>query len=312
MTPELTLPGANLPGDSTGSTADVLGLTLAGAGDVNGDGIDDLLIGSQGSSAHVVFGTANFVADSIVDVSFREQGFNITSGGNISPQVAGAGDVNGDGLKDLLIGGVSGAYVVFGKKNSLSVDLVDVSSGIGGFFIVGEVGEVSAVGDVNADGFDDVIFASPETGYVVFGKADTNVVQLDNLGGRGFAIEGVVGGFPSVSVESLARGEAGGIFLAGASGGSRRTKVAMLGDINQDGLADILLGAPYASAFVGRAYVLYGLTRTLTVIGNAGDRLGVDLAQYISSGSNGGLDLWIKEGGVYGLQISPDVEVFAP
>jgi hypothetical protein len=116
--------------------------------------------------------------------------------------VSGAGDVNGDGLADLIVGGFDAdeSTVVFGKKDSASVELSAV--GTGGFVINGAASNdksgysVSGAGDVNGDGFDDLIIgayaAQSHKGEstVVFGKADNTAVNLSAIGTGGFVING--------------------------------------------------------------------------------------------------------------------------
>ena len=135
---------------------------------------------------------------------------------------AGAGDVNGDGLADIIIGAPfangsqpgppsGAAYVVFGQAGGSRADLnLSDLNGTNGFEISGERYSQSGrsatgAGDVNGDGFDDVILGSPGiTGsrnigfsYVVFGRADgfgaeINTAELD--GANGFQITGETGG----------------------------------------------------------------------------------------------------------------------
>ena len=174
--------------------------------------------------------------------------------------VASAGDINGDGFDDLVIGapfasGLSGldgaAYVVFGHKGSFppSLDL-SVLDGLNGFKIpgYGEFGHsVASAGDVNGDGFDDVIvgarYASPQgthsgASYVVFGTADT---------------------FPAIFDSNDALVNGGMVKLDGGAAGDRGgSSVASAGDIDGDGLADIVIGAPEAGAASGRTYVVFG------------------------------------------------------
>ncbi|MGE0284296.1 MAG: integrin alpha [Rhizobiaceae bacterium] len=107
--------------------------------------------------------------------------------------VSSAGDVNNDGFDDLIIGASSAgaipgapssdgaAYVVFGSDNAFdTIDLADVAAGTGGFKIVGENnlgragGSVSSAGDVNNDGFDDLIVGASRSdgsgaAYIIYG-----------------------------------------------------------------------------------------------------------------------------------------------
>ena len=179
------------------ATGDYAGASVAGAGDVNGDGIADMIVGgshyAQLGAAYVVFGSrAGFAASLDLATLDGTDGFRIDgiAAGGIS--VASAGDFNGDGIDDLAVG-VPGAsqggrgragetYVVFGSSDgfaaSLDLATLDERTGIrlGGI----EAGDLSgasvaAAGDVNADGYDDLIVGAPGAGgfagasYVIYG-----------------------------------------------------------------------------------------------------------------------------------------------
>ena len=227
---------------------DFSGESVSGAGDVNGDGLADLIVGAFGAapngevragSSYVVFGkpgdkTAHL--ESLGDGGFVIEGAAAYDASGRS--VSGAGDVNGDGLTDLIVGapgvGDSGlSYVVFGKLDNEPVDLGALGSD--GFAIIGaSAGDglgnsVSGAGDVNGDGLSDLIVGASHadpgdeefagSSYVVFGKAGTETVDLAVLGDGGFVIEG-----------ALERGNSG-------------NSVSGAGDVNGDGLADLIVGA---------------------------------------------------------------------
>ncbi|MDF1736780.1 MAG: tandem-95 repeat protein, partial [Minwuia sp.] len=247
--------------------SDLSGRAPRGAGDVNGDGIADVIVdarhadvnGNNSGTAYVVFGKSDGTPVDLSDVSAGTGGFAIQGrpqGELAGSSVDGIGDVNGDGLDDLLVGayrfnGQTGsAYVVFGKADGTTVELSDVFNGNGGFFIrsdqtgQGLGNAISSAGDVNGDGIDDMIIGASrdDTGgfdsgaaFVVFGKADTSEVRTSEIRheiGGGFIIEG-----------------AGNRDGAGIS-------VADAGDVNGDGLADLLVGAPFGDQ--GSAYVVFG------------------------------------------------------
>ncbi len=268
--------GFEITGEAAG---DIAGTSVSGAGDVNGDGIPDILIGAPkagtngiaSGAAYVVFGKADSAPVFLELVALGEGGFQIV--GEASQHFAGhsvqrAGDVNGDGLADVILGAygaepngiLSGrAYVVFGRDAGKPTALKDISAGSGGGFTInGEAAfdfagsAVAGAGDVNGDGLDDVIVGAYGSdvvadtagrAYVVFGKASATAVDLKKVAGGlgGFAIDG-----------ELAFDVAGQ-----AVGGA--------GDFNGDGLADLVVGAPLADAGskdAGRSYLVLGKKTT--------------------------------------------------
>lgn len=271
--------GFILNGELIGDRA---GHAVSHAGDVDGDGLDDVIVGanradpngSDSGRAYVVFGKADTEPVQLAEIVAGNGGFALhgeAMDDNAGTSVSRAGDVDGDGLDDVIVGaqyadangGDSGrAYVVFGKADGAGVDLEDVVAGIGGFSLEGESAgdragfSVSGVGDVNGDDLDDVVvgafFAGPSgdasgRAYVVFGKADTDTVDLGAiaLGDGGFAIDGE------------AAYDNAGISVSGA------------GDIDGDGIGDLVIGAPYADingGDAGRGYVVFGKADTDPVL----------------------------------------------
>ena len=286
---------------------DLSGISVSGAGDVNGDGFDDLLIGATAAepngtssgASYVVFGRSD---KSIVELSEivgedNSNGFvlnGVSENDRSGVSVSGAGDVNGDGLDDIIIGASSAepegfsdpdnrgaSYVVFGKTSGGNVELSDIADNgnDNGFVLNGagvsdfSGGSVSGAGDVNGDGFDDLLIgaelANPNgnnsgASYVVFGKSNGIEIELGNIDNddndNGFVINGVSEGVRS------------GASVSGA------------GDVNGDGLDDIIIGASYAhpnGEQSGASYVVFGKR----------DGSEIDLGNIANPNNNGGFVL---------------------
>lgn len=226
------------------------GYTVSDAGDINGDGTDDLIVGGR----NVVFGTPQgFPASFDVSTLNGVNGFSINGAYNGT----NAGDVNGDGINDLILSnGTNQSYVVFGSSEGFLATLdVSALNGVNGFTINGAGFAVSGAGDFNGDGIDDVLiggaFTSPLTNrdidsasYIVYGSRDglPASIELANLDGTdGFPINSLV----SSNVGWLADGTLG-------------FSVSAAGDVNGDGLDDVILGSPNSERNAGYAAVIFG------------------------------------------------------
>jgi uncharacterized protein with PIN domain len=280
---------------------DISGNSVSAARDVNGDGIDDVIIGApwagsndidQTGESYVVFGrTTGFPAALNLSDLDGSNGFVINGsdhGIETGWSVSAAGDINGDGIDDVIIGAYNAgdSYVLFGHTTGFPASInLSYLDGSNGFRIDGGVEEVasivSAAGDVNGDGIDDVIIGYPEgagsagESYVVFGRTNgfPAALSLSDLdGSNGFVINGID-----------ALDESG-------------RSVSAAGDVNGDGIADVIIGAPFSyddeqgDTASGESYVVFGRTTGFPAALNLSDL----------DGSNGfvinGIDLFDEAG----------------
>jgi prepilin-type N-terminal cleavage/methylation domain-containing protein len=201
------------------------------------------------------------LGDSLCSVGFRIDGS--AGQGRGFGSTAAVGDVNGDGIPDLVISEGSGQklWVIFGKQNGWPIPPdglpVDSLTGSDGFAIVGTSGYgllYPAVGDVNHDGYDDIVFCDWNDCYIVFGGpgAWPASVSLANLAGS-TGVNGTNGTKLSYTTPDAS-------FLATVLGASSTGAAAAVGDINGDGVPDIAaVGHTYASNAPG-GFVLMGHT----------------------------------------------------
>ncbi len=222
------------------AAGDQSGYSVASAGDVNGDGRADVIVGApyanpssgnNAGSSYVIYGAAS--PSNVNLASLESSGFRIdgAAADDLSGySVASAGDVNGDGRADVIVGApyanpssgndAGSSYVIYGAASPSNVNLA-LSLGSSGFRIDGAAAgdqsgySVASAGDVNGDGRADVIVGAPSadpssrndagSSYVIYGKASPSNVDLASLGSSGFRIDGAAAGDLSGILSRLCR-----------------------------------------------------------------------------------------------------------
>jgi len=228
------------------AAGDYFGLAVSGAGDVNGDGFSDLIVGARNTDPGGLIDAGSAYVYSGLDGALIYQWDGAAAGDHFGNSVSAAGDVNNDGFADLIVGAFNAdpggtvdagsAYVYSGANGSL------LYQWDGGKYKEHFGRSVSAAGDVNADGFADLIVGAP--GRQVSGQPHS---------GKAFVISGADG----TRIYSLSLG---GSSLALAHFGE---SVSGAGDVNNDGFPDVIVGAHWADpgglSDAGSAFVYSGL-----------------------------------------------------
>lgn len=255
-----------------------LGVAVNSAGDVNGDGLNDVVIGAgvtgpnYSGSAFVLFGST-IAFPSLVNLTSLDgnNGFvlhGIAANDRAGYSVSGIGDINSDGLDDLVVGaydatGSNGiksgsSYIVYGRNTVFpsAINATDLN-GSNGFTINGidtddRLGiSVGKAGDVNHDGLNDLIV----------GAIGVGANGLDKYGAS-YVLFGSASGFDSVINASSINSKNGRVLNGIAAGDESGISVSGAGDVNNDGVDDMIVGAwradPNGVNSSGSSYIIFG------------------------------------------------------
>jgi len=291
--PMNTIADVVMTGESIGN---MFGRSVSSAGDINGDGYSDVIVGASGFNgntgrAYIYYGSSSMdnIADVILTGETTENYFGIS--------VSCAGNVNGDGFSDVIVGAwgynsrTGRAYIYYGSSimnNVFDVRMTGESSG--DFF----GWSVSTAGNVNGDGYSDIIVGSREnnagtgSAYIYFGGSNMNNIfdvkmigeSIGNKFGYSVSTAGDVNGdgFSDIMVGAEYYNSAfgrvyiyfGGIsmnnvtdlFMTGeATNNFFGESMAPVGDLNDDGFSDIIIGAfgnEVGGDNAGRVYIYFG------------------------------------------------------
>ena len=216
------------------ATNNYFGASVSSAGDVNGDGYGDVIVGAYGNNSsrgksYIYFGGSTM--NNTADITMSGEAASSLLGYSVST----AGDVNGDGYSDVIVGayvnniGTGKSYIYFGGSSMNNTpDIIMTGEAVNNNFGI----SVSTAGDVNGDGYSDVIVGAPGNNdigksYIYFGGS-----PMDNL------------------ADVTMAGEAAENYFG--------VSTSTAGDVNGDGYSDVIVGAQYINSHTGKSYIYFG------------------------------------------------------
>ncbi len=236
--------------DSDTIDEDYIGAFLSDLGDINADGVSDFIIGSFAgdTAAAVIYGREGGISDNI---SFN----NVPAGEGLtimrpdssqvlpSVNVAKAGDINGDGFADMIVSlNKENHYVLYGQsqKDSHVIDLSKLNESHIGYKVTGFINDINfqgvssatSAGDINGDGYDDMLFKGQDGTYLVYGKSHK-----------------ILGGVKDISdIETLKsfKFDINAFEVSGA------------GDVNGDGYDDFMFSDAMDATRAEKVFVIFG------------------------------------------------------
>lgn len=238
-------------------------------GDVNGDGINDIVTGTGTPSpaldrtnagvTTIIYG--HTVMPSSINLDFLNQNLGYAIYGAFSQDRTGlyvaVGDINNDGIEDIIMGApyaspfartsAGATYVVFGKANSTDIDLLHMSN-YRGFVVYGSIasgynGDGVAVGYINNDTYADLVIGTP------FASPSSRTSA-----GEATVIFGKLNGFSNIDLASLSPND--GFFVFGANANDEIASAIAVGDIDNDGYPDIVLSSAQSTTYVVKGSVV--------------------------------------------------------
>jgi hypothetical protein len=279
---------------------DAAGTSVAGVGDVTGDGVDDAVVGAPGAdhhgrrnsgAAYVIYGrrTADPANVNLARITTAQaaRGMRIdgaSAGDAAGTAVSGGHDLNGDRRSDLMVGAPSAdnngradagsAYVLYGRstRDPADVDLARIVTAqrTRGALILGVAAgdatgaSLAVTADINGDGIGDAIIGAPRAGANNRPASGSAYVVYGQKAPdlADFDLAGIAGSAAGMRIDGAVAADAAGQAVAGGA------------DLNGDGIGDAIVGAPFADdngrVSSGSAAVVYGV---------AGDGADVDLAK---------------------------------